>query len=266
MSMSKKRRYETIIVKKEEGIAWITINRPHRLNAFTWEVATEFSSAVDEIEEDKEVKCVVITGAGDKAFSAGGDLSFFMEMTPITAPEVSEKGHELMRKIEKSSKPYIAAINGFCMGGGLELVLACDFRIAAEHAQLGSPEIQRGLIPGWGGTQRLPRIVGLSKAKELIMIGDQITAQEALEIGLLNKVVPMDKLDEEVKAFAKRFVEGPPIALKYAKHALNIGTQVPLEAGLKIESEAFGVIFSTKDVEEGISSFFEKRKPEFKGE
>jgi len=264
--MSEKRRYETITVKKEDGIAWITLNRPHRLNAITWEMATEFSSALDDVEADKEVRCVVVTGAGDKAFSAGGDLSFFSEITTISAPEISTKGHELTRRIEASAKPFIAMINGFCIGGGLELALACDFRIAAEHADFGMLEIQRGLMPGWGGTQRLARIVGLSKAKELIMLGDRIPAQEALRIGLVNKVVPMDKLEGEVKTLAKRLVDGPPIALKYAKYAMNFGTQVPLEAGLRIESAAFGILFSTKDFVEGIQAFFEKRKPEFKGE
>ncbi|MEM1537743.1 MAG: enoyl-CoA hydratase/isomerase family protein [Candidatus Nezhaarchaeales archaeon] len=261
-----KGRYDTITVTKEDYIAWITLNLPHRLNALTMEMVNELIAAVEELEHDKDVRCVVITGAGDKAFSVGADITTFTEVTPTTAPDISARGQELARRIESSSKPYIAAINGYCLGGGLELALACDFRVAIEHAELGSPEIKIGIIPGWGGTQRLVRIVGLAKAKELVMLGERIKAYEALKLGLLHRVVASGKLMEEVKALAKKLAEGPPIALKYAKYVLNFGSQAPLDIGLKMESEALGIIASTKDVAEGISAFFEKRKPEFKGE
>ena len=253
-------------MEKEEGILWVTLNRPHRLNAVTLEMADELSHALDEAEADKDVRCVVMIGAGDRAFSVGADVTMFAGMTPVAAIDGSMKGQDLTRKIESLSKPVIAAINGFCLGGGLELAVACDFRIAAEHAELGQPEIRLGVLPGWGGTQRLARTIGLAKAKELIMLGDRIPAQEALRIGLVHKVVPMQKLKEESKSLAKKFVDGPPIALKLAKHSLNFGTQVPFDIGLKIESEAFGILSATKDVIEGVSAFMEKRKPEFKGE
>ena len=226
----------------------------------------EFISALNDFESDKDVKCVVITGAGEKAFSAGADMSMFTGMTPSMATgRLDERPRTFRRELEGIGKPVIACINGYALGGGLELSLACDFRIASESAQLGPTEIKLGLIPGWGGTQRLARIVGLAKAKELVMLGDRITAEQALKIGLVTKVVPLAKLVEETKAFAKNFVEGPPVALKAAKYALNYATQVPLDIGLKFESEAFGIVASTKDVMEGVSAFMSKRKPEFKG-
>jgi len=263
--LSEGRTYEDIIVKKEEGIGWITLNRPHRLNAMTPDMMNEFLSALSDLEVDKEVKCVVITGAGDRAFTSGADFTAFTGITPSMAVDASMKGHELTARIEALGKPVVACINGYALGGGLELAIACDFRIASESAEVGSTEIKRGLMPGWGGTQRLVRIVGLAKAKELVMLGERITAEEAHRIGLVNKVVPRDKLVEETKAFAKQFVEGPSVALKVAKHALNYASQVPLDVGLKFESEAFGVVLSTKDVMEGVSAFLSKRKPEFKG-
>jgi enoyl-CoA hydratase/3-hydroxyacyl-CoA dehydrogenase len=263
--LSEGKTYQDIIVKKEEGVGWITLNRPHRLNTMTLDMMNEFISALGDFEADKEVKCIVITGAGEKAFSAGADVTAFTGITPSMATDASMKGHELTARIEALGKPVIACINGYALGGGLELSLACDFRIAAESAQLGATEIKLGLMPGWGGTQRLARVVGLAKAKELIMLGERITAEEAHKIGLVNRVVPRDKLVEETVTFAKSFVEGPPVALKAAKLALNYATQVPLDVGLKFESEAFGIVLSTKDVMEGVSAFMSKRKPEFKG-
>ncbi len=263
--MSEVKTYQDIIVKKEDGIGWITLNRPHRLNTMTIDMMNEFISALNDFESDKDVKCIVVTGAGEKAFSAGADVTSFTGLTPSMAVDASMKGHELTARIEGIGKIVIACINGYALGGGLEVSLACDFRIASESAQLGPTEIKLGLIPGWGGTQRLTRIVGLAKAKELVMLGDRITAEQALKIGLVTKVVPLAKLVEETKAFAKNFVEGPPVALKAAKYALNYATQVPLDIGLKFESEAFGIVLSTKDVMEGVSAFMSKRKPEFKG-
>ena len=263
--MSKK-KYDTIAVEKKDGVAWVTLNIPQRLNAITLKMIKELASAIDELEEDKDVKCVVLKGAGDKAFSVGADVTMFSSATPTKTQTIAVKGQELTRKIELSSKPFIAAVNGYCLGGGLEIALACDFRIATENSEFGSPEIRLGIIPGWGATQRLPRIVGLAKAKELVMFGDRISAEEALKIGLINKIVSREKFEEEVEAFVKKLVEGPPIALKYAKHVLNFGSQASLEVGLKVEAEALGILASTNDAVEGISAFFEKRKPEFKGE
>jgi len=263
--MARGKRFETIITEKEDGVEWITLNRPHRLNSFTLEMVEELSTAIDKAEGDGEVRCIVIRGSGDRAFSTGADLTMFTDLTPTTACDASEKGQRLMDKIEASSKPYVAAVHGFCLGGGLELALACDFRIADELAELGNPEIRLGIFPGWGGTQRLSRVIGLARAKELIMLGDRIPAEEALRIGLIHKVAPVGKLQDEAKALAQRLVEGPPIALKLAKHAMNLGTQFPLEVGLKVEAQAFGIVASAEDTIEGISAFFEKRKPEFKG-
>ena len=263
--MPKRKRFETIITEKEDGIEWITLNRPHRMNAFNLEMIDELSTAIDEAEADEDVRCVVIKSSGDRAFSTGADLSVFTDMTPISALDFSESGQRLMDKIEASSKPYVAAIHGFCLGGGLELALACDFRIADESAELGNPEIRLGIIPGWSGTQRLSKVIGLARAKELIMLGDRMPADEALRIGLVHRVVPVEKLLDEAKDLARRLVEGPPIALKLAKHAINVGAQFPLEVGLKVEAQAFGILASAEDTIEGISAFFEKRKPEFKG-
>lgn len=264
--MAKKGRFETVITEKRDGVQWISLNRPHRLNACNLELVEEMSTAIDELEADKEVRCVVIKGAGDRAFSVGADLTMFTDLDPETAVATAEKGQRLMDKIEASSKPFIASIHGFCVGGGLEIALACDFRIADESAQLGSPEINLGIIPGWGGTQRLSRIIGLPKAKEFVFLGDRVPADEALRLGLVHKVVPVDKLMEETEALAQRLVAGPPLALKVAKRAMNFGTQLPLEEGLKMEAESFGTLAATEDIVEGISAFFEKRKPEFKGE
>jgi len=263
--MSELKHYESLIVKKEEGIGWITLNRPHRLNTLTGDMVGEMHSVLDDFEADKEIKCIVITGAGDKAFSAGADVTAFQGLTPATAVEASARGQALYSRLEKISKPVIASLNGYALGGGLEMAIACDFRVAAENAEMGQTESNLGLIPGWGGTQRLVRIIGFPKAKELIMLGNRINAEEALRIGLVTKVVPKAKLQEETVALARKLADGPPVALRLAKEAINFGTQVPLDIGLKLEAEAFGIALSTKDVMEGVSAFMSKRKPEFKG-
>lgn len=263
--MSEPKHYEFLIVKKEEGIGWITLNRPHRLNTFTAEMVNEIYSVLDDFEADKEIRCIVITGAGDKAFSAGADMTAFTGLTAATAAEASAKGQAVYSRLERIGKPIVASLNGYALGGGLELAMACDFRIAADNAEVGQTESKLGLIPGWGGTQRLVRMVGLAKAKELVMLGERITAEEAARIGLVNKVVPKAKLQEETVALARKLADGPPVALRLAKETLNFGTQVPLDIGLKLEAEAFGIALSTKDVMEGVSAFMSKRKPEFKG-
>jgi enoyl-CoA hydratase/3-hydroxyacyl-CoA dehydrogenase len=257
--------YETIKVEREENTLWITLNRPHRLNAFNDVLLDELADILDTAEKDPSVKCVVITGEGDRAFSAGADITMFPKATPVKAEEFSRIGQKVFGRIEEMPKPVVASINGFALGGGLELALACDFRVAAEHAELGSPEIGLGLIPGWGGTQRLVRVVGLAKAKEMVMLGSRLKAEEALKAGLVNKVVHFDKLHDEVRDLAKKLSEGPPIALKYAKYALNFGTQVPLDMGLRLESSLMGLSFSTEDLKEGLEAFMSRRKAEFKG-
>jgi enoyl-CoA hydratase/3-hydroxyacyl-CoA dehydrogenase len=257
--------YETIKIEREENTLWIVLNRPHRLNAFNDVLVEELYDMLNTAENDPSVRCIVITGEGDRAFSAGADVTAFSKTTPVKAEEFSRAGQAAFGRIEHMSKPVIAAINGFALGGGLELTLACDFRIAAEHSELGSPEIVLGLIPGWGGTQRLVRIVGLAKAKEMVMLGGRLKADEALKAGLVHKVVHYDKLKDEVRELAKRLGEGPPVALKYAKHVLNFGSQVPLEAGLRLEAALMGLSFSTDDLKEGVEALMSKRKADFKG-
>ncbi|MEM4467825.1 MAG: enoyl-CoA hydratase-related protein [Candidatus Nezhaarchaeales archaeon] len=257
--------YETLKIERIDNILIITLNRPHRLNAFNDVMMEELYDALVSAERDPSIRCVIITGEGDRAFSAGADITAFPKATPVAAEEFSRLGQEVFGFIERMSKPVIAAINGFALGGGLELAAACDFRIAAEHAELGQPEINLGLIPGWGGTQRLVRLVGIAKAKELIMLGGRISAEEALKIGLVHKVVHYDDLREEALKLARRLCELPPIALRYAKLAINFGSQAPLEAGLRIESAFMGLTFSTEDLKEGVEAFMARRKPEFKG-
>jgi enoyl-CoA hydratase/3-hydroxyacyl-CoA dehydrogenase len=256
--------YETLKIEREESTLWIVLNRPQRLNALNAVLIEELSDMLNTAESDPSIKCVVITGEGDRAFSAGADLTM-MKGTPVYAEEFVRKGQKTFGKIEEMSKPVIAAINGYALGGGLELAMTCDLRIAAEHAELGNTEIKLGMIPGWGGTQRLVRIVGLARAKEMVMLGKRIKADEALKIGLVHRVVHYEKLKDEVRAVAKELAESPPIAMKYVKHAMNFGTQVPLEAGLRLEAALFALVSSTEDVKEGLEAFFSKRKAEFKG-
>jgi len=258
--------YETIKIEREDRIAWIILNRPHRLNALNDVMMEELLDALTTIDNDPGVRCVIITGEGDRAFSAGADITAFPKATPVIAEELSRKGQRVFSTIEELSKPVIAAINGYALGGGLELALACDFRIASEHAEFGSPEINLGIIPGWGGTQKLVRIIGLRNAKRVVMLGERLKAEEALQLGLVDKVVPFEKLRETAESLAKKLGDGPPIALKYAKYALNFGSQVPLEVGLRLEAALMALLFSTNDVKRGIEAFMSRSKPEFKGD
>lgn len=257
--------YETLRIEKENRILWIYLNRPEKLNVLNMEMLNELMDAMDKAEKDKEVRCVVLIGEGERAFCAGADLKMLSELDPQGALKLSEIGHRLMKKIESLRVPVIAAINGYALGGGFELALACDFRVASENAQMGSPEVNLGIIPGWGATQRLARMIGLSRAMEILVLGERIPASKALEMGLVHKVVSPDKLKEEVKSFAERISEGPTIAQGLIKRVLNIGTQVPTDMGLELEKHAFSVVFSTEDAKEGLKAFLSKRKPEFKG-
>jgi len=258
------RRLNTIVVRVQPPLAWVVLNRPEKLNAISVEVLRELSRALDELEEDERVRVVVLTGEG-RAFSAGADVQSFIGVTPVKAMIYSRKFQEVLFKIEYYTKPVIAALNGFTLGGGLELAMAADFRIASETAVLGQPEINLGFIPGAGGTQRLPRLVGRSRAKELIYTGDMVPAAEAAKIGLVDRVVPPERLEQEVRQFAMKLAEKPPLALMAAKYAVQIGMESPIWAGMALESSLFGLLFSTDDVAEGVAAFFEKRKPRFKG-
>jgi enoyl-CoA hydratase len=225
----------------------------------------EISTRLQDAEKDDNVKVIVITGAGDKAFSAGADLRMMKGAGPVKGAELSRVGQSLTVQIETSSKPVIAAINGYALGGGIELAMACDIRIASENASIGQPEINVGLIPGWGGTQRLPRLVGKGIAKEMIFTGKRIDAATAELHGLVNTVVPQGEFQAKVKEIALELAGKPPIALKYCKKLINDSTETHPNAGLMEEAEAFGLMASTEDFNEGVTAFLEKRKPVYKG-
>jgi enoyl-CoA hydratase/3-hydroxyacyl-CoA dehydrogenase len=257
-------RKETIIVRKEKPIAWIILNRPEKLNAINPKMLEELSRALDELEEDPDIRVVIVKGSG-RAFSAGADVTAFAGINPILAVKASRKFQELTLKMQFYTKPVIAAIHGYALGGGLELALSADFRIASEDAMLGQPEINLGFIPGAGATQRLARIVGPARAKELIMTGDLIPAVEAYKMGLVNKVVKPEALDGEARSLAMKLADKPPLALMAAKLAVDMGLEAGLWPGLAMESQLFGILFSTEDVIEGVTAFLEKRRPKFKG-
>lgn len=263
---AEEKKLETLIVRYEPGVAWIILNRPERLNAINPKMIEELWRVLDEIEQMdyEKVRVVVITGAG-RAFSAGADVTGFMGATPVTIFKVSRKLQMLYERLEMLDRPVICGLNGYTLGGGLELAMACDFRIAAETAELGQPEINLGFIPGAGGTQRLARLIGRDRAKELIFTGDRIPAREAERLGLVHKVVPPDKLEQELRAFAAKLAEKPPLALAMAKYAINFGLEAPQWVGMMLEATQFGLLFSTEDVIEGVSSFLQKKKPQFKG-
>ncbi len=258
-------KFTNLLYEKKDGIATITINRPKALNALNEETLPEFLSSLEDAEKDKKVRVIVITGAGEKAFCAGLDLKTVKDISVIKAVETSRLGQKLTLAIEELGKPVIAAINGYALGGGLELAMACDIRIASENARIGQTEVNVGLIPGWGGTQRLPRLVGKGIAKELVFTGKMIDAKTAERIGLINMVVPPEKLKSAVEEFAKVIMSKPPIAIKLAKELINSSIETDQGTGLVHEAEAFGILSSTEDYREGVSAFIEKRKPEYKG-
>jgi len=251
--------YTTINLRKKQTATWITLDRPRKMNAINATMLQELSEALDTTEKANNIRCVIITGEGEKAFSAGADITELHKLTQKTAAEFSRKGQQVFSQMEAMSKPVVAAINGYALGGGLELALACDFRLASNHADLGFPEMKLGIIPGWGGTQRLAWTVGLAEAKRLIMLGDRVKAEEALKMGLVDKVVPQNKLKAEAEARAQRLCEWPPAALKYAKRAINSVTKSFLESGLKKETDFFALLFSKKETKEKIDAFISQR-------
>jgi len=257
--------FKYIIYEKDEGVATISLNRPEALNAFSKEVVEEILHALEDVKTDEAVRVVVLTGAGEKAFSAGADIKAMVGMTALKARELSFMGEKLCVGLENLEKPVIAAINGYALGGGLEVAMSCDLRIASENAKMGQTEINIGLIPGWGGTQRLTRLVGMTKAKELVFTGRIIDAKTAEQIGIVNMVVPADKFRETVSQFAKDLASKAPVALKVAKALINKGSDIGLDSALALEREGFGVVGSSEDLKEGVSAFTEKRKPVFKG-
>ena len=253
----------SVLVEVKEGVCWIRLNRPDKLNSMTLEMHDLIQRAMDDVVDDSSVGCIAFTGVGERAFCAGADIANFPELSPDGAKEFSEKGQKTVLKILSYPKPVIAAVNGYALGGGCELAAACDFRVASEKARFSQPEIGLGLIPGWGGTQLLPSLVGHAKAKELILTGAMVKAPEALQMGLVNEVVEPEKLEEAVGALAQKLVGGPAIALRKAKKLVN--DSVRLAEGLSAEAEAFSELFATEDTREGVAAFLEKRKPDFKG-
>jgi enoyl-CoA hydratase len=257
--------YENIIYQVEDGVATITFNRPKALNALNAALLEELSQALDAIGADENIRVLILTGAGDKAFVAGADISELATYTPLTAKNFSQQGHAIFARLQKLPIAVIAAVNGFALGGGTEIALACDFIYASENAKFGQPEINLGLIPGFGGTQRLPRLIGANRAKELIFTGKMISAAEAEKIGLVNKVLPADRLLEEVGQTAREIASKGRVSLRAAKQAINNGLSTDLATGIHIEVEGFGLCFASPDAIEGTSAFLEKRKAAFKG-
>ena len=268
--------YETVKVSKEgsflapePNVAVLKLNRPEALNAFNEQLLDDIEAALKEIEQDDSIRAVIITAEGEKAFSAGADLKQAQSITPeeaITqATAMIEKGQRLFKYIEDFPKPIICAINGLALAGGLEIAMACDLRIASKEAKVSNTEVSLGLIPAWGGSTRLPRLVGLAKAKEIILTGAWLTADQAAEIGLVNKVVPPDELQSQAMFMAQKLADNAPIAMRLVKQVLNKTLDQDIEASYALEREAAVKCFQTEDLQEGIQAIFEKRKAQFKG-
>jgi enoyl-CoA hydratase len=256
---------DTLLIDRDEAIATITFNRPAVLNALDLATLAELGRVFSEVEADQDVRAILITGAGEKAFVAGADINELARQTPVGGRELALRGQALFTRIEESRKPVIAVINGFCLGGGCELALACTFRFAADTAQIGQPEINLGIIPGYGGSQRLPRLVGRDRAMDLILTGRRISAADALAIGLVTRVAPAASLMDEARAFARELASKAPVAVQYAMQAIRHGLESPLEQGLELEATLFGLVAATEDMKEGTRAFLEKRKPVFRG-
>ena len=256
--------YETLLLERRGRVAIITINRPEKRNALNIKTREEGATALEELRGDDSVGVVVITGAGDKAFIAGADIAEFAGRTALTQRAVMV-GRSLFTAFDTFPKPIIAMINGYCLGGGCEVALACDIRIASENASFGQPEINLGIIPGGGGTQRLTRLVGEGRAMEMILTGEIIDAKTAFAIGLVNHVVPLDQLEAKTLEIANRIAEKGPVSVSLAKEAVKIASRSNLDEGLRREVDLFALCFSTEDKDEGVNAFLEKRKPAFKG-
>jgi enoyl-CoA hydratase len=257
--------FENLLLDRDQAVATITINRPKVLNALNTQTLDELRRAILELKHDEGVRAVVMTGAGEKAFVAGADINELAVQTPTSGREHAITGQHVLDLIEHMGKPVIAAINGYALGGGCELAMACTIRIASETAKLGQPEINLGIIPGYAGTQRLARIIGRGRALELLLTGDQITAQEAHRLGLVNRVVPPADLLPQAKALAASLAAKAPVAIRYILESVHKGLEMPFPQAQIFEATLFGLVASTDDMREGTRAFLEKRKPTFQG-
>lgn len=256
---------QNVTAEVHDGVLLVTIDRPKVLNALNAETVENIGRVFYEAREDPSVRCAIVTGAGDKAFVAGADINELANMTPISGKFVSEQGQSVFLQIERFPKPVIAAINGFALGGGCELALACHIRIASDTAQLGLPEVSLGIIPGYGGTQRIVRLLGKGKAFELVCSGERIGAAEAERIGLVNKVVPADQLMSTAVEMARKIASRSPVAVRAAIEVINSGADMPFEDGQVLEATVFGLLCASEDMKEGMKAFLEKRTPNFPG-
>jgi len=256
---------ENVLYEKKDSIAYVTLNRPKVLNALNKKTWADLRTAFEAARDDAAVRGVILTGAGDKAFIAGADISELANVSAVEAEESSTFGQEVLNLVENLGKPVIAAINGFALGGGCETAMACTIRVASEHAKFGQPEVKLGLIPGGGGTQRMPRLVGKGRALQLILSGEIISAQEAYRIGLANEVVPAADVITRAEAILKQIFFNAPIAVKYSLEAVNKGLETSVAEGLSLEASLFGLCAGTEDKREGTQAFLQKRAPQFQG-
>lgn len=258
---------EGSVVEREDrnGVAILRINRPQQLNALNPKVLEALDQHFRELETAPDIHGIILTGAGDKAFSAGADLLYMRALTAVQARELAQRGQSLLFRIENHPKPVVAAVNGYAFGGGMEIAMACDFIVAAESARFGQPEVTIGVTPGFAGSQRLARLVGKAKAKELCMTGEPITAEEAYRIGLAVRLVAKERLQPECEALLQKIHANAPVAVRLVKDAINRGVNMPLEAASALEADAFALCFATEDQKEGMRAFLEKRKPNYVG-
>ncbi|MBI4459830.1 MAG: enoyl-CoA hydratase/isomerase family protein [Acidobacteria bacterium] len=257
--------YENLLLETSEHIAVLTLNRPKVLNALNTRTIEELHACFESFRQNPEIRAVIVTGAGDRAFAAGADLNELATYSPLQARECSLRGQAVFQKIESLGKPTIAAIHGFALGGGCELALACSIRIATPAARLGQPEVKLGIIPGYGGSQRLPRLIGKGMALQMILTGEPLSAEQALQWGLVNQLVPPEQLLPTAREIAKKIIANAPLAVQYSLEAIHHGYEASFEHGSLLESAFFGMIFATDDMREGIRSFLEKRAPQFRG-
>lgn len=258
-------QYENLLLEKEGVIAILYINRPRALNALNNDTLQEMKDVITRISDDQDIDVLVITGAGNKAFVAGADIAFMKNLTAVEGREFGALGQEVFRLIEAMEKPVIAAVNGFALGGGCELAMCCDFRIASANAKFGQPEVGLGITPGFGGTQRLPRLIGSGMARQMLYTADIIDSVEALRVGLVNAVVAPEELMNVVKSIAGRIAHKSKLAVRFTKVAVNEGLQTDIDRAMTIEADLFGLCFSTEDQKEGMNAFLEKRSPQFIG-